>query len=398
MELIMKNIAIINKSTLLHIIESKSVTYSYLESKMKISDERIRRWTDESDIDFPTIKQAKDLSKHLRVPFAGLYMNSKDIKEHHLRKVKNLRILHGTKLYDDSALNIAIIDLLNARMLLIDNKKELEEAIHTFKISIQSDEVTVWARKIRELFSIELSKQYSMKSSRQLYLYIRNQIEKQNVFVHGFSGVNIEDARGVSIHSNILPIIGVNIEDRPPAKSFTIIHELVHIINNRSTICNEMYNSFSANTEEIFCNAVAGEVLVPSDALFLIMRNYPSGQYTTQDIHAIAKRFCVSKEVIIRRFLELGFISENKYLAFVDEFITALEMQKEELKELRKEGKPFFPKYVYKIVDKNSTALSTTLSRSYKTGLMGKQDIARYLGIAHKHIDSFLNEVSVWNK
>ena len=67
----------------------------------------------------------------------------------------------------------------------------------------------------------------------------------------------MEMARALAIYVKEMPIIGINDEDRPPAKSFSMIHELVHIFKRESSLCNDMR---SARSEEVFCNAVAGEL------------------------------------------------------------------------------------------------------------------------------------------
>ena len=89
------------------------------------------------------------------------------------------------------------------------------------------------------------------------------------MFVHCFTDVPIEMARAFAIYDSTMPIIGLNDDDRQPAKSFSMIHELVHIFKRESSLCNDMR---SLRKEEAFCNAVAGEVLVPRDALSAIIR------------------------------------------------------------------------------------------------------------------------------
>ena len=77
-------------------------------------------------------------------------MNANDINIKHLPKVRNLRTLPDTIL-DNSALNLAIIDVLSARDLLIDSKKALHENMFPFAIqAVASDDVIRWAGAIRE--------------------------------------------------------------------------------------------------------------------------------------------------------------------------------------------------------------------------------------------------------
>ena len=270
---------------------------------------------DSSDQALPTIKQAKAIANCIHVPFAGLYMNPSDIPLKQIPSVKNMRTMYGTYSEDNSALNIAMIDLLLERDFLISAGTELEQDAPPFVPCIpDSTDPIVWANSIRSQFEISIEKQYKCSSSRQFYVYLRNQIENKGVFIQCFTDVPLECARGFALYESTLPIIGVNDDDRPPAKSFTIIHELVHLMKRESSLCNDMTNTSQTLSEEIFCNAVAGELLVPERALNITLKN---GQYVSpyskEDILQISKHFSVSRDVIIRRMLDLNKIDQLEY-------------------------------------------------------------------------------------
>lgn len=392
--------AMINKSTLPFIRKNKQISFEYVERIIKYNKQRILQWEDLSNDDFPTLKQAKAIAACFRVPFAGLYMETKDIALKSIPKMKNMRAVQGANMQDDSALNLAIIDLLNARELLLDTKNELREITMSFNFTISATaNITQWANSIRTLFNLELDKQFDLPSQRKFYLYVRNQIEKSGIFVHCFTGVDIEVARGIAIYDDKMPIIGINDDDRYPAKTFSIIHELVHIFNRSSTMCNDLYTSFTTSQEEVFCNAVAGEVLVPKEALKIILANFHSDDITEEKIIQLAERFSISKEVVIRRLLDTGFITKIQYNTFASEFKTKIEREKEAEKEKRKTaGSKGIPRNMsMETIDKNSTSLCKTLYRGFGEGLFDKQDVSRYLGISQKHIDKFLREVSQWD-
>lgn len=310
----------------------------------------------------------------------------------------NMRTIRGNESFDDSSLNLAIMDLLYSRELLISTKNELQESLSTFSFSIVGTDVKQWADSIREIFKLELKDQYMLPSKRKFYLYIRNKIEKQGVFIQGFSGVDTEIARGVAIYNDLYPIIGINNDDRYPAKTFSIIHELVHIFKRQSTMCNDMVTSFSAQQEEVFCNAVAGEVLVPEQAIKTLVRNHKIKDFTEDNIASLADVFCVSKEVISRRLLDIGKISQTEYDTFILEFKRTFDMEKEIEREKRKaSGNNGFRNITRETIDKTSGSLFQTLYRGYGEGLVDRQDIARYLRIDQKHISNILREVSQWS-
>lgn len=395
--------ALINKQTLQAICESKKVTYAYIAQESNGDESKICRWANPSDLLRPTIRQAKEIAKCLHVPFAGLYMNPSDVPLHKIPKMKNMRVLPDGLMTDDSSLNIALVDLISARELLMKTNDELGEPTSTYNLNmIATDgDVQAWSDEIRRIFDLSLETQFKCTSMRQFYLYLRRQVENNGIFIHCFSNVELEIARGVAIYDEVMPIIGLNEEDRPPAKSFSIIHELVHIFKRQSSLCNDMLNSFSVMKEEIFCNAVAGEVLVPQNAIEIFLRKWKVDTvFSISDIQEISARFSVSKEVIIRRLLDIGRIHRDAYDIYADEFRHLVAQDREAQKIARQEGHIIgIPRHMEReAIDKNSSSLCDALYNGYGEELYSKQDIARYLGIDQKHVRKFLWEVSSWRR
>lgn len=387
----------INKETLRYIREKKAVSYDYITRTTKFTEARVSLWEDESSSKFPTINQAKAIAKCYRIPFAGLYMNFSDINVKHLPQMRNLRTLPDTSI-DNSALNLAISDILNARELLIESKKVLKETIPSFSISvIGTDDVGLWAKAIRNALGLTSEVQYKCPSARQLYLFVRNAAEETGVFVHCFTGIDTEIVRGFAIYESILPMIGLNNNDRYPAKTFSIIHELVHLIKRSSAVCNEMLSSFSAQKEEVFCNAVAGEVLVPRANLFKQLGSHTPHEIDLDTIESLATKFSVSKEVICRRLFDTQKISQPHYSSLIAAIRTTFENEREEMREYRRLTGKTIPRNISReAIDQNSSSLCRTLYHGFREGYFDKQDVARYLGVKQNHVDKFIWEVSKW--
>lgn len=393
--------ALINKDTLAYICREKGVTGDFIANKTKISATNLALWLAPSDSALPTIKQAKKLASCLHIPFAGLYMNSTDIPLKKIPNVRNMRTMLGTSISDDSALNVAMIDVLLERDFLLNANDELRLTTKTFlPVVPEGNDPRIWANAIREQFSISLEQQYKYSSARQFYLYLREKIESEGVFIHCFTDVPIDTARGFAIYYEDLPIIGINDEDRPPAKSFSIIHELVHLFKRESSLCNDMNNSVATKEEEVFCNAVAGELLVPQDAISIVLSNNNcSAPYSKEDLKRIADRFSVSREVIIRRLLDLNKISKIEYDTYVDMFRKEIDYEREKQRTDRKNGiNNSIPRNISReAIDRTSPSVSKVLYRGYGEEIYSKQDIARHLNIDQKHINKFLTEVAKWS-
>lgn len=392
--------ATINKETLLHICSSKKVSADFIINKTKLNPAKISLWLDTTNPALPTIKQAKTLAACLHIPFAGLYMNPDDIPLKSIPNIRNLRTMQGASAPDDSSLNIAMVDILLERDFLINANAEFGRTAPVFMPNVPSgDDPVKWAKAIREQFSIGLEIQYKCPSARQFYLYLRNCIESGGIFVHCFVDVPIEIARGIAIYENLLPTIGINDEDRPPAKSFTLIHELVHLYKRESSFCNDMTNTAAIKKEEVFCNAVAGELLVPTQALKIILKNNQfTAPYSTKDIQKVASRFSVSREVIIRRLFDIGEINDIEYDTYVALLNQEIEQERERQRVAREQGIKIGPakNISREAIDRTSPSVSKMLYHGFSEEVYSKQDIARHLNIDQRHIDKFLMEVSKW--
>ena len=197
------------------------------------------------------------------------------------------------------------------------------------------------------------------------------------------------------------PIIGINNDDRPPAKSFSLIHELVHLLKRESSVCNAMYDAKVAQKEEVFCNAVAGELLVPRDEMVNILHKANcSWPFSMEDIANVANKFSVSREVIIRRLLDSKIILETDYTQYNNELKKEYEMERIKRRSAKETGKYYgVPRDISReTIDRTSPAVCQLLYYGYCEEFYSKRDIAHHLGIASKHIDKFLEEVSKWNR
>lgn len=397
-----KVVAMINKETLRLIREKTQVSFDYLSKKNNQDVSVIEGWEDIGSPDcLPSILQAKKLAYSLHVPFAGLYMPPHLIPIPALPNLHNKRTMPGGVAIDNSRLNLAIIDILKAREFLIETSKELNRSFTLFSLAMTGSNVKKWADFIRSELSLSIQDQYKCSSPRQYYLYLRNKVENCGVFIQCFNGVPVEEVRGLAVYYDYLPVIGLNEKDRPPAKSFSIIHELVHLMKRASMVCNDMYEVKSTDQEEVFCNAVAGEVLVPEGALRRELHSYNSTEINLATVERIANRFSVSKEVIIRRMIDVAppIITTSQYQAVNSEIQIKLQMQKEMNEEMEKAGikLPFGISASRNAMDTNSHQIGRIILSGYEEGLFSRNDIARYLGINEKNATDYLIEVSKWN-
>ena len=108
--------------------------------------------------------------------------------------------------------------------------------------------------------------------------------------------------RGFALSDPLAPLIFINGADTKAAQMFTLAHELAHLWLGASALSNVGAESGRQGyrPEEIWCNAVAAELLVPLDDLHKELRD----EEPSAAVPRLARAFKVSPLVILRRLLD----------------------------------------------------------------------------------------------
>ena len=203
-------------------------------------------------------------------------------------------------------------------------------------VSVEASPESVAAR-IREILDFDLAARRECSTwTDALRLFIR-QADKAGVLVmvSGVVGSNNHrpldpgEFRGFALSDPLAPLIFVNGADTKAAQMFTLAHELAHIWLGASALSNL---GAAPNTgfcrEEVWCNAVAAELLVPLEVLRSdLRRNEP----LPDALSRLARTFKVSTLVILRRLLDAGWLTREC-------FDTAWAQENEHLRKLVQAG------------------------------------------------------------
>ncbi len=145
------------------------------------------------------------------------------------------------------------------------------------------------------------------------------ELNLKEVLVFQANRVAVEEMRGASRFEEVLPVILTNAGDSPRGRSFTLLHELVHLALHGSGLCvptTARNNIPRANPTEIFCNHVAGAILVPRERLIahpIVAAERPADSWSDDELRSIANDFSVSRFVVLRRLVLLDRASAAFY-------------------------------------------------------------------------------------
>jgi Zn-dependent peptidase ImmA (M78 family)/transcriptional regulator with XRE-family HTH domain len=298
--------AIINPELLVWARDSASLSVDAAAKKAQVRPELLAEW--ETGAARPTVNQLRLLAEAYKRPLAVFYLP---------KPPKSFDALHdfrgtGTAAKESPALAYEIRRAYERREIAHDLLDELGETTSAAKLAARTtDPPDKVATALRAMLEVPLARQRQWNSEYTAFTSWRDAIEDSGIFVFQTTGVPVGEARGFSISIQPLPVIAMNGKDSYAGRIFTMMHELAHLSLREGGICD-----LDEHGLEAFCNAVAGSLLVPSDALLADAEVRGAAKPTSwpeETIQRLAKEFRVSREVIVRRLLTVGKTTSSFY-------------------------------------------------------------------------------------
>jgi len=228
------------------------------------------------------------------------------------------------------------IDLLEPRLLYLvrqakamqENLRELFDGVNPAKKQVysditihRSDTISDVAKAAREYLGVGLNQQYALTTNDKALKYWRDVLEKHGVFVFK-DAFKDERCSGFCLYDDVFPVIYINNSEPKIRQIFTLFHELAHLFFKTGGI-DLRHNGFIQRMRgpnkriEVFCNRFAGEFLVPTEDVKPQLR----GQTINDNLLArLARKYSVSREVILRKCLDLNRITNAFYESKVNEW------------------------------------------------------------------------------
>lgn len=248
------------------------------------------------------------------------------------------------------------------------------------------------AREARQLLGVGLQEQCAWRTRYEALNGWIAALERVGVLVSQTGAVSLDEMRGFSISAEPFPVIVVNAKDSPRGRVFTLIHEFAHLLINRGGLC-DLHTATRAHTQEeeteVFCNQVAGSFLLPEEAFIneaIVTRKARRSLWEENEIRELADKYSVSQEVVLRRLLAFGRITEAFYRQKRRELLEAYRQQAE-----RREG-GYPPYYLVKVRDLGRAFVRLVLE-AYHTETINSSDVAEMLGVRLKHLPTIEQEV-----
>jgi len=238
--------------------------------------------------------------------------------------------------------------------------------------------VIILAKTVREYLGVTLSNQKSWRSTADAMAVWRSVIENIGIFVFKRS-FKQREVSGFCLIDDLFPVIMINNSTPFTRQIFTLFHEIAHLlfgINSVTTLDGRFVERMSGTSQtiEVTCNQLAAEILVPIDT-------FPWEKVDRNDIimsvTSIANDYNVSREVILRRVLDRGWINSKTYQKCIENWDSNGDFDREG-------GNYYYNQVAYL----GESFLRLAFSR-YRAGLISISELAEHIGIKAKHISKF---------
>jgi len=202
---------------------------------------------------------------------------------------------------------------------LFDDRNPAKQLIwKDVQLALPSD-IPAQAKEIREYLGVNLQQQASWKDDDQALKAWRKSIEDMGIFVFK-AAFKQKEISGFCLIDDQFPLIYLNNSTTKTRQIFSMMHELAHLlahVNGLSKFDPKYIKQLAKQEKdlEIFCNAMAAEILIPSSDFERQSQNSPEDieRASDQFFANLAGRYGVSREAILRRFLDQGRISQYFY-------------------------------------------------------------------------------------
>jgi len=280
----------------------------------------IEAW--ENGGDGPTYRQLKDLANYYKRPIATFFLPKTPPKT---PKPQDFRSL------PDRALGFYSKDTLLAYREMHNMLTETRDLLDEFELNI-SFSIPHWemgdppepkADQLRKLLGISVENQIKDFTTHHIALdEWRSALFNFGVIVR-ICDMPITDARAFCLFGSKLAGIGISNEDREHGRIFSLFHEVCHLALQQPGVSGiSSYSDSPDRRIEQYCDRFAASFLLPATHPE-VMKSLDLFEGTFDYLELaryLARRYKVSKYVVLRRALDLGKIETNIYWQLVEEW------------------------------------------------------------------------------
>src|SRR5216683_221054 len=367
--------ALINPAMLAWAREQAGISPDEAARRLHVDEERLTAL--ESGDETPTFAKLLDIADLYKRPVSLFYLKT---PPKGWQPIQDFRRLPGVDEGFSPQLTYAIRQARERREVALTVREELGEQVKPFTLqaTLKTD-MEELASQIREYLGVTPADQ--QKFRRKAFDGWRLAVEAKDILVFVVPRLKIREMRGTALAEQTMPVILINGKDRGNGRVFTLLHEFCHLALRQSGVSNLGGDRTDAPNPAVerFCNAVAAAALMPSDWLLreqLVVQKGAQKSWRDDELEALAARFGVSQEAVLRRLLTLGRTTQD----FYDSRRSVFQKLYDDLDE-KKETSDGGPKYHLVVLSQLGRTFTQLVFQGYHDRYFTLRDVAGLLNM-----------------
>ena len=389
----------VNPEILIWARETAGLTQEEAVRKLNIRD--TKKWTaldrldgyesGAEDLSRPLLLR---MSKQYRRPLLTFYLPKPPLKGD---RGADFRTLAGDAQSPVGAANLdALLRDIKARQSMVRAVLEDEdEGGHLSFVGSRTiaEGQTVVLESLRAFLNVRLADYRAQKGADAAFNFMRASAEKEGIFVllkgdlgSHHTAIELEVFRGFSIADNIAPFLVINDRDTRASWTFTLLHEMVHLILGQTGVSGQQAD----NEIERFCDDVAGEFLLPGHETGDIgLQNIIDLDDIAERIGEYANGRNLSRTMVAYRAYRAGAIGQTQYrelsIRFREQWLQRRAAQRAE-----RQPEDGGPNYYVVRRHRLGEGLTSLVSRMMASGELSTSRAARILDVRPTQVQSIL--------
>jgi len=284
--------------------------------RLHVKAERLAEW--EQGEKQPTMKQVENLARLYHRPLSIFFRPKPPIVPALAAEYRRLPgVVPGQ---ESPELRLALRKMSARRETMLQLLVELGESTPAFDmIAHLAEAPDTVAGRLRSALAISSDAQRGWANEWQAWAAWRAAAEDIGVLVFQFPKVPLSEARGVSLLRAPLPVAAINSREGPESRTFTLIHEVVHLMlaagHEEVPASRETRSSEAWAEVERFAEETATHTLVPETMLTQEIRSgtFPRNSWDVGDVRGLARRFKITPLAMATRLRASGYFDWAHY-------------------------------------------------------------------------------------
>ncbi len=380
---------------------------SEVAKKQKVSEEQLVEWENGGEI---SVSKLKDLANRYKRSMGVFFLPDVPVTKAFPVDFRTLDSVKQEELSNE--VRLAVRKARRNREYFEEISEILEEPINReikkFILHFEED-VNEQAKKLRNLINISIEEQLSWEDKGDALKNWINALEDLGLLVFQMSMPLDEEEGGIRAFclrgdEDQVPVIVLNTKDSPAGRTFSLFHELAHLLLSENDLAKIKRDNTSLRRQhliiETFANHFSGSFLVPLNNLLNenMAKRFLSDKEDGELLERLATKYRVSARVILRRFYDSGNVTKNFFENKDRELKLSFQEYKKRLKQKAKEkGQSGGPQPYVMALNASGRKLTQRVLSAQESKKISYFDMVRFFDIKQKHIQKIENQFSQAN-